>query len=109
MTDKPNIAEIRLGISHLFKPGQLVEFRVQRTDTFFRGFYFDDRDKLAETVARLDDDSRIVSLYYVINPIKPSLLRTRAECPCEKCKGGGVIVGCTPGLRHRVKGVVAVQ
>lgn len=89
-TDK--LVLIQFGISQLFKPGQLIEFRVLRTDKASRGFYFDDPDKLAETVARLDDDPRVVSLYYVINPIKPSLLRTRAGCPCERCKSGGLIV-----------------
>jgi hypothetical protein len=92
MTDKPNIAEIRLGISLLFKPGQLVELRVRTASVGWRGFYFDDHEKLAETVARLDDDPRVVSLYYVINPVKPSLVRTRATCECEKCKGGGLVV-----------------
>jgi hypothetical protein len=92
MTDKPNIADIRLGISLLFKPGQLVELRVRTASVGWRGFYFDDHEKLAETVARLDDDLRVVSLYYVINPVKPSLIRTRATCECEKCKGGGLVV-----------------
>jgi len=88
-TDTSKLALIKFGIAQLFQPGQLVEFRVQKTDKIFRGFYFDDHDKLADTVSRLDDDPRVISLYYVINPVKPSLIRTRAECQCEKCRGGG--------------------
>src|SRR4051812_17037897 len=92
MSDEPNFADIRLGISLLFKPGQLVEFRVSTASGGWRGFYFDDQDKLARTVARLDDDPRVVSLYYVINPVRPRLIRDRANCACDKCKGGGLII-----------------
>src|ERR1017187_1227172 len=92
MIDKPNIAEIRLGISLLFKPGQLVELRVRTSGAGWRGFYFEDHDRLAETVARLDEDPRVAASYYVINPVKPSLFRTRAKCECEKCRGGGLVV-----------------
>jgi hypothetical protein len=95
-TETSKLALIQFGIAQLFKPGQLVEFRVQRTDKIFRGFYFDDPDKLADTVSRLDDDPRVSSLYYVINPIKPNLIRNRAECQCEKCKGGRIVLNPTP-------------
>lgn len=91
-TETPKLALIQFGIAQLFKPGQLIEFRVQRTDKIFRGFYFNDHDKLADTVAQLDDDPRVASLYYVINPIKPNFIRTRTECQCEKCAGGARIV-----------------
>jgi RecA/RadA recombinase len=91
-TESSKLALIQFGISQLFKPGQLIEFRVQRTDKIFRGFYFDDHDKLADIVSQLDDDPRVTSLYYVINPIKPSLIRLRAECQCEKCTGGARVI-----------------
>jgi hypothetical protein len=91
-TESSKLALIQFGIAQLFKPGQLIEFRVQKTDKVFRGFYFDDHDKLADIVSQLDDDPRVVSLYYVINPIKPSLIRLRAECQCDKCKSGSRIV-----------------
>jgi AAA domain len=92
MSEGLNFADIRLGISLLFKPGQLVEFRVSTASGGWRGFYYDDHDRLSETAAKLDDDPRVVALYYVINPVKPSLIRLRRECQCKKCKGGGLIV-----------------
>ena len=92
MTDNPNIADIRLGISLLFKPLQLVELRARIAHMGWRGFYFDDHDQLAEMVARLDEDPRTTALYYVINPVKPRLIRDRAKCECDKCRNGGLIV-----------------
>ena len=101
MTDKPNTADIRLGISLLFKPGQLIELRVETANTGWRGFYFDDHDRLAGVVARLDEDSRVVSLYYVINAVKPRLIRDRAEWPA----GSGRAAKCwgNSGLRGLVR------
>jgi len=87
------LENIKLGVNLLFKPGQLVEFRIKNSEGYWRGFYFTDHDRLAEVVERLDSDPRVVSLYYVINPCKPSLLREREKCKCKVCeKGSGLLV-----------------
>ncbi len=67
------LSTIKLGISLLFKPGQLIEFRVKRAAEGWRGFYYNNHDNLAETVLRLDNDPRVTALYYVINPVRPNL------------------------------------
>jgi hypothetical protein len=71
------LSTIRLAISLLFKPGDLIEYRVKRAEEGWRGFYYNDHEKLAETVNRLNNDPRVVASYYVINPIRPSLPRER--------------------------------
>ena len=83
---------IQRGIRLLFKPGQLVELRARTADTGWRGFYFTDHERLADVVKKLDDDYRVVALYYVINPCKPNLIKTRETCTCGPCKGGGLVV-----------------
>jgi hypothetical protein len=92
MIDNPHFADIKLGIRLLFQPGELVEFRVSLTGGYFRGFHFTDHDRLAEVIHKLDQDSRIVSLYYVINPLKPSFISERAKCECKICSKGGLII-----------------
>jgi hypothetical protein len=90
------LENIKLGVSLLFKPGQLVEFRIKNSEGFWRGFYFTDRDRLAEVVERLDRDPRVVSLYYVINPCKASLMRERAKCACKICSKGSGLLTANP-------------
>lgn len=77
MTSDAQLALIQRGIRLLFKPGQLVEFRVRRADDSWRGFYFDNHEKLAECVLRLDNDQRVTALYYVINAVRPNLPKER--------------------------------
>jgi hypothetical protein len=92
MTDNAKFDDVQRGIRLLFKPGQLVELRAKTASMGWRGFYFTDHDRMAEVVAKLDGDSRIVSLYYVINACKPNLIKKRQICDCEACKGGGLVV-----------------
>ena len=47
---------------------------------------------MAEVVKKLDDDSRVVSVYYVINACKPNLLRERTKCQCKTRSQGGLLV-----------------
>lgn len=76
-TENTQLADIQRGIRLLFKPGQLVEFRVKTSADNWRGFYYDNHEQLAVTVERLDHDPRVVSLYYVINAVRPNLPRER--------------------------------
>jgi hypothetical protein len=78
-SDISQLNTIKLGISLLFKPGQLVEFRIKNTEGYWKGLYFSDHEQLAQTVERLDADPRVVSLYYVINPVKPNFVRERQK------------------------------
>jgi hypothetical protein len=91
MTDNEKLDDVQRGIRLLFKPGQLVELRAKTASIGWRGFYFTDHDRMAEVVAKLDGDSRIVSLYYVINACKPNLIKKRQTCDCEACKRGGLV------------------
>jgi hypothetical protein len=75
--ENQKLANIRLGIALLFKPGQLIELRAFRNNGKPRGVYYDDHEALAKTVERLDSDPRITALYYVINAVKPNLPKTR--------------------------------
>jgi hypothetical protein len=90
--ENSKLTDIKLGLTLLFKPGQLVEFRVKTAEEVWRGFYGTDHDRLAEIIRQLDDDPRVVSLYVVINPVKPNLLRERAKCDCKVCAQGGLLV-----------------
>lgn len=92
MSNEIQIDHIRRGIKLLFRPGWVVELRARTVDTGWRGFYFTDHERLADVVLKLDHDPRIVALYYVINPCKPNLIKTRTSCGCGACKGGGLIV-----------------
>jgi hypothetical protein len=71
------LSTIKLGLALLFRPGQLVELRAKKTDENWRGFYYNDHEKLAETVLRLDNDPRVAALYYVINPVRPDIPKQR--------------------------------
>jgi hypothetical protein len=93
-TNKSQFANIQLGVKLLFQPHQLVECRVRLTSGPWRGFYFTDHGRLADVVNQLDQDPRVTSIYYVINPVKANLLVERAKCTCKICvKGkGGLLV-----------------
>jgi hypothetical protein len=88
---KDQLETIRTGIRLLFKPGHLVEVRVRLASGYWRGFYFTDHERMAHIVTKLDDDSRVVSVYYVINPCKPNLLKEREKCQCKTCSQGGLL------------------
>lgn len=77
ISENTQLTDIQRGIRLLFKPGQLIEFRVKTASDVWRGFYFDNHERLAETVLRLDHDERVVSLYYVINAVRPNLPKER--------------------------------
>lgn len=76
-TENSQLTIIQRGVRLLFKPGQLIEFRVKRADESWRGFYYDNHKELAQSVLRLDSDPRVVSLYYVINAVRPNLPKQR--------------------------------
>ncbi len=81
------------GVSYLFSPGDLVETRVKLKEGWWRGLYFDDHDRMAQVVQRLDQDERVQAVYYVINHCKPNLLKQRQKCDCKICsQGGGLLV-----------------
>ena len=84
-TNKSQFANIQLGVKLLFQPHQLVECRVRLTSGPWRGFYFTDHGRLADVVNQLDQDPRVTSIYYVINPVKANLLVERAKCTCKIC------------------------
>ena len=89
---KEELETIRTGIRLLFKSGHLVEVRVRLASGYWRGFYFTDHERMAHVVKKLDDDSRVVSVYYVINPCKPNLLKEREKCQYKTCSQGGLLV-----------------
>jgi hypothetical protein len=76
-SDNSQAIEIRTHLSHLFKPGELIEYRALLWGGGGRGLYFTDLDRLAEVVAKLDQDPRVQSSYVVINPLKGRLIRER--------------------------------
>ena len=82
---KDQLETIRNGARLLSRPYDLVEVRVRLASGNWRGFYFTDHDRMADVVTKLDEDSRVVSVYYVINPCKPNLLKQRAKCQCKTC------------------------
>jgi hypothetical protein len=91
LVTKSKFHEIRSAISHLFKPGQLIEHRMETTRGW-RGFHCTDHDRMAQIIEKNDSDPRAINLFYIINPLVPSFFRQRSECKCEKCSGGGLIV-----------------
>lgn len=76
-SDNSQANEIHSYLSRLFKPGELIEYRALLWGGGGRGLYFTDLDRLAEVVAKLDQDSRVQSSYVVINPLKGRLIRER--------------------------------
>lgn len=87
-----DLETIRTGARILFKQKQLVEVRVLEFSGYWRGFYFDDHDRMAEVVQKLDGDKRIQSIYYVFNEIDPEFVEKRKGCQCDRCIRGGLIV-----------------
>jgi hypothetical protein len=76
-SDNTQANEIRSYLSKLFKPGELIEYRALLWGSGGRGLYFTDLDRLAEVVAKIDQDPRVQSSYVVINPLKGRLIRER--------------------------------
>ena len=83
---------IKTGARVLFKPKQLVEVRARMNAGYWKGFYFTNHDYMAEIVQKLDQDTRIQSVYYVFNQINPNLIEQRKSCKCDTCVRGGLIV-----------------
>jgi hypothetical protein len=86
------LEQIKSGARILFNPKQLVEVRAMGTNGHWRGFYFDDHERMAQVVEQLDQDDRVQSLYYVFNLVDPKLVESRQTCQCDKCVRGGLIV-----------------
>jgi hypothetical protein len=66
--------EIASAISLLFKPVDVVEVRILKTRAGTISGYFDDHEKLAETVQAADLRYRAGGVYWTINRVNPTLL-----------------------------------
>lgn len=67
-------AEIRRGISLLFRPGDVVEVRIPKTRFGVVAGYFDDHDRLIAAISSADTKYRAPGVYYVLNRLDPALL-----------------------------------
>jgi hypothetical protein len=85
VTDE-QLEDLIRGAKTLFKHKQLVEVRLMLKGGKMRGLYFDDHDRMAETVRRLDGHPQLQSIYCIFNPVSPKLLEQRASCACERCQ-----------------------
>src|SRR5438874_12374169 len=67
-----DIAEVRRAVETLMPPGSVVELRVPRTGQHPLGGYFNDRDLMAQTAARISGKAE--GVYMTLNPVKADLL-----------------------------------
>ncbi len=83
---KPDLAQIKRGISLLFRPDDVVEVRIPKTRAGVVAGYFNDPGALAASISAADAAYRAAGVYYVLNQVNPALLgraynrlRERAE------------------------------
>jgi len=83
---RPNLAEIKRGISLLFSPGDVVEVRIVKTDKFGTvSGYFNDFDAMAQAIFEADQKYLPDGIYYTLNEVNPRLLGRSCNRLRERC------------------------